>query len=95
MNQTLKEKLSATDKWMRGLYMLLFLVIFCVARFIVYVLAIFQFVCSFFMAEQNKQVKDFGKSVSIYTYQMLSFLTYNTETKPFPFLPWPNELPKG
>jgi hypothetical protein len=33
----------------------------------------------------NKHILNFGRGLSIYTYHIMLFLTFNTETLPFPF----------
>jgi hypothetical protein len=36
----------------------------------------------------NPNILNFGRSLSVYTYHILLFLTFNTETRPFPFSEW-------
>ena len=41
-------------------------------------------------------MKNFGASLARYVYQCLLFVTYNTDSKPFPFGEWPDaEAAKG
>ena len=40
--------------------------------------------------ELNKQLS-LGASLSTYAYQVFSFLTYNSEQRPFPFADWPTD----
>jgi len=91
MNQTLKEKLSAKEKWIRLLFMILFAIIAGISKIIIYVIALVQFITLLFTNEPNKMLLDFSKNLSYYNYQMFLFLTYNSETKPYPFTPWPKE----
>ena len=38
----------------------------------------------------NKQIQALGKSIASYLYQILCYLTYNSDDRPFPFeLEWP------
>jgi hypothetical protein len=92
MAQNSKEKLElkTKDKWIRGIYMILFLLIQCIARFLIYVVLLFQFIVLFF-DKPNKMLLKLGKSLSVYSYQIFLYLTYNTEVKPYPFSDWPEE----
>lgn len=92
MNQSLKEKLSAKDKWIRLLFMVLFVIVASIAKIIIYIIAIFQFITLLFTNEPNKMLLEFSRNLSYYNYQIFLFLTYNSEVKPFPFTAWPTEI---
>lgn len=55
--------------------------------------AMTQFVVSAVHNEPNPKLKEFGFQVSEFAQQIVSFLTFATDEKPFPFSEWP-ELPK-
>jgi len=47
-----------------------------------------------FTGETNKLLEKFGQSLAAYTYQIIRYLTFNTEERPFPFdLDWPSGPP--
>lgn len=75
--------------WMRGLYMLIFLFFLGVAKFVAFVVILFQFLTVLFTTETNKKLLSFGESLSLYHYQVMLFLTYNSEEHPFPMADWP------
>jgi len=77
--------------WLRGLFMLIFIFFMGVAKFVILVVAGFQFLAILFTAEENNNLLKFGKSLSVYDYQIMLYLTYNSEFKPFPMGDWPNE----
>jgi hypothetical protein len=52
---------------------------------------VLQFLFTVFSGETNANLRQFGASLSRYTYQLMLYLTYNTDDKPFPFGPWPSE----
>lgn len=81
--------LSASH-WLRGVYMILFTVIAFVASYVFVVLIVIQFVFTLITAENDQRLQRFGQSLSTYIYQILCFLTFNSEEKPFPFSDWPN-----
>jgi hypothetical protein len=83
------ENLTRGATWKRGLFMLLFLVIYGVAEILVSAVVILQFFFVLFSGEQNVRLREFGSSLSIFVYQIMSYWTYNSEEKPFPFGGWP------
>jgi len=90
-HEELKKNLSSKEKWLRALYMLLFIVIFTVARFIVWIVIAVQFLMTLFTNKLHKKTLDFSAHLNTYIYQILNFLTYNSEIKPYPFTAWPGE----
>ena len=78
--------------WLRGLYMLIFMFFLGLVKFVAFVVIVFQFLTVLFTAETNKKLLMFGKSLSIYQYQIMMFLTYNSEEHPFPMGEWPEQL---
>jgi hypothetical protein len=73
----------------RGLFMILFLVI---SRFVsigVLMIAVFQFLCTLIVGKPNDNAMRFGKDLSFYQAEIIQFLSYNVENKPWPFSPWP------
>ena len=91
MNQTLKERLTKREHWIRALWMLLFALIFNLAELVIAAVVILQFGIRLFTGTTNRQLLDFGASLSRYAYQLILYLTYNTESRPFPFSDWPED----
>lgn len=77
--------------WLRGLFMLIFIFFMGVAKFVTLVVVGFQFLVILFTAEKNNNLLTFGKSLSVYDYQVMLYLTYNSEFRPFPMGDWPKE----
>jgi hypothetical protein len=48
-----------------------------------------------FTGKPNERLSRFGLSLAIYTYQIVSYLTFNTERQPFPFTDWPTGPPSA
>ncbi|WP_019555873.1 DUF4389 domain-containing protein [Thiomicrorhabdus arctica] len=82
---------SYKDKsvWMRGLYMLMFIILLGVAKFVSFVVILIQFLTVLFTAETNLKLVQFGKSLSLYQYEIMLFLTYNSDAHPYPMGEWP------
>ncbi|MEN8213105.1 MAG: DUF4389 domain-containing protein [Pseudomonadota bacterium] len=90
----MKQNLVNSGTWLRGLFMLLFLLIAGVARFIIAVVALFQFFSLLFTGKTNAQLLTLGQNLSTYIYQITLFLTFNSEQRPFPFDGWPDGPPR-
>ena len=89
MESELKDNLRKRQTWLRGLYMLLFIVIFHVAEFVIGAVVLLQFLFTLVTGAPNARLLQFGQSLSRYVYQILRFLTFNSEDLPFPFTEWP------
>ena len=53
------------------------------------VISVIQFIFSLVTGANNTNLREFGDSLGRYIQQMVAFLTYNSDDKPFPFTPWP------
>jgi Flp pilus assembly protein TadB len=85
-----KENLKKRSTWLRLFFMLVMVVLYSVSRVVVSVVVLLQFFWVLFTAETNKPLEKFGQSLATYTYQIIRYLTFNTEERPFPFdLDWP------
>lgn len=90
MAETLKDKLSVKEKWIKLIFIVIYaLVIYWIAFALVWIITAFQFLYTLFTGKANKTLQPFSKSLSEYIKQIVSFLMYDTEEKPFPFTPWP------
>ncbi|MFQ3197090.1 MAG: hypothetical protein ACI8R9_002368 [Paraglaciecola sp.] len=95
MDEKTKATLTNLDTWKRGLFMVVFAIISGVAKLIVTLVAIFQFITLLFKGEANKAVIPFGQNLSTYLYQITLFLTFKTDEMPFPFLDFPDGTPES
>ncbi len=89
MNETLKSSLTSRETWMRLVYMILFVVVFNVAELVVAFVVLVQVAIKLFTGEANQQLAGFGDGLAQYFRQIIAFLTFHSEDKPFPFAPWP------
>ncbi len=89
-----KDNVTSSSTWNRALYMLLFAIIFNICEAILALIVIFQFVLKVITGDINDRIKGFSKSLGRYIWQMIEFLTFQTEEKPFPFSEWPEQQPK-
>jgi hypothetical protein len=84
-----KDRLLSVDHWLRFAFMVLFLLILGVVSYLIVALVVLQFFWALIAGEGNDKLRDFGSSVARFILQVLRFLTYNTDDKPFPFADWP------
>jgi hypothetical protein len=77
--------------WQRGLYMLGFIFLLGIAKFVAFAVVLFLFLSVLITGEANEKLVKFGQSLSTYQYQILIFLTYNSEEHPFPLGDWPED----
>lgn len=73
--------------------MLIVALLYSVSRIVVTAVIIFQFFWVLFTGKNNSKLEVLGASLASYTYQIILFLTFNTEERPFPFdLEWPSKI---
>lgn len=93
MNTEIKENLKERKTWLRGLYMVLFVIFYSVAEIVILVIVLFQFLSALFTGKTNQRLVKLGQSLSTYVYQIMLFLTFNSEYQPYPFGAWPKGEP--
>ena len=94
MSDQLKAHLKERKTWLRGLYMLLFVVFYSVAEIVLTAIVLFQFLMALFTGTTNERLLKLGQSLGSYVYQILQFLTFNSDYHPYPFGAWPKGPPK-
>jgi hypothetical protein len=89
MEQQTKTYLLNSETWIRLLYMIVFGLLSILARMVVWIVAVLQFLLVLITGADNKNLRDLGQGASKWTYQAFLFLTFNSDVKPFPFSDWP------
>ncbi len=88
--ETLKSKLLNPEHWVRLLLMILmFIVLFTIVKFILSIALIVQWVLVLLSGEPNERLRVFTKSLNRYGYQIMEFISFNSDEKPFPLSDWP------
>jgi len=85
----IKENAKNVDTWVRGLFIIVFAVIFYVLYIVIWLLVIFQFFTKVLTGELNGHLAHFSRSLTWYAFQILRYITFQSEERPFPFSPWP------
>lgn len=86
-----KQNLRNVDSWLRGLFIVIFAIIFYFLIGIILLLVIFQFLTTVITGKLNNQLEKFSGVLTDYALQILQFVTYQSDLKPFPFSPFPDE----
>jgi hypothetical protein len=85
-----EDKPAASDVWLRGLFMLVFMIGFAIGQWLLNLLTIVQFIWLLATREPNQPLARFGSSISLWLAEIGRFLTCATDDKPFPWRPWPD-----
>jgi|FLOH01.1.fsa_nt_gi hypothetical protein len=87
---TIVDNIRQPSVWIRIVFMLGFAVVLNVIILpIIIVLLIVQALFSVITGESNENLRFFAAALEQYVSQIVKFLTYNSETKPFPFSEFP------
>jgi len=85
-----KTHVKSQSTWIRLFFMLVVTLLYGVSRVVVGAVVVVQFFWVLFTGETNKNLEGLGQSLATYTYQIIRYLTFNTEERPFPFdADWP------
>lgn len=83
------EKSIRRDTWLRGGFILIFAFIYAISKIIIWSLVIFQFFSLLITGKLNSHLARFSQSLSVFVYQLLQYVMFNSDEKPFPFADWP------
>ena len=74
----------------RALYILLYLIIGRFISMVLFVIAITQYIYSWLTGEPNEKILQFTEGLSEYAKQLVSYVGFNSDEKPWPFGDWPD-----
>lgn len=86
--QNLKKNVTNCNQWTRILYMVLFAVILYLVMMVLCVVVVVQIIFALLTGEPNKEIRGFSANLVLYLQEIAAFLTYTTQTKPYPFQAW-------
>lgn len=89
MEDEIKQRLQKKENWLHGFYMIFFVFIFGWANAIVGIIAFFQYATLIITGEKNTFLLEFSHNLGTYIHQIIDFLSFNSEQRPFPFQQWP------
>lgn len=87
-DENIHRNLKKVSTWKRILFMLIFAVIVGIVRILLWAVVLLQVASALFTGAPNPNLLKLGRTLAVYLYQILLFLTYNREEMPFPFSEW-------
>jgi hypothetical protein len=94
MSDDIKANIKKQSTWVRGLYMILFTIFSRMAEVVLFAIILFQFILKLLTGDTNERLRKLGQSIATYIYQILQFLSFNSDAHPYPFGAWPKGEPK-
>lgn len=86
----IEENLKSRSTWLRLVFMFVFYVLGSVATLVASVVVVLGFLWVLFTGDTNDQLKRTGQGIATYIAQIIEYLTYNSDVRPFPFdAEWP------
>ena len=93
MTDDVKDHVKSKSTWTRLIYLILYGIIYRVAGIVLFAITIIQFLKALLTGSPFEQLQSFGGSLAEYNRQLVAFLSYQSDEKPFPVNPWPPETP--
>ena len=93
MSNEIKENLKQQSTWLRALYMLMFTLFYGIAEVVLFAVVIFQFLLVLFTGKGNPRLQKLGQTIATYIYQIIQYLTFNSDYQAYPFGAWPKGEP--
>ena len=90
MSDNYKENIKEHSTWMRGFYIVLFSIIYSVTELVIFLVVLFQFLFVLLTRNTNDKLLTLGLNLSTYVYQILAYMTFNSNERPYPFSDFPD-----
>jgi len=92
----LERNVTARSTWIRLVFMIIYVFLYSLSMLVTSAVVVIQFFYVLISGETNEQLKSFGHSLGIYAFEIIDYLTSDSESKPFPFNgAWPTRLPQA
>ena len=88
----LEKNVRSKNTWLRLLFMIVMGIAGSIALMITGAVIVLNFFYVLFTGKTNDRLTEFGHSLATYLYQVVEYLTFNNEARPFPV---DNEWPAG
>jgi hypothetical protein len=84
--------LKSRSTWLRALFMAIYCVVVSLVGMVGSVIVFLGFCWVLFTGRANEDLKSVGQSLAAYIHEIVLYLTFNTQARPFPFgNKWPAE----
>ena len=92
--EKIEDHVKSKPTWLRLIFMVVFYALASLASLVLTFVVVLGFLWVLFTGEKNRQLQDVGQGIASYVYQVVRYLTYNSDEKPFPFeAKWPSPQP--
>jgi hypothetical protein len=81
----IEENIKSRSTWLRLLFMVVYYVLAMLTTAVLSAVVVLGFFWVLFTGEKNGQLQQAGQASGAYLYEIIRYLTFNTEEKPFPF----------
>jgi len=81
-----KKNILSPSQWVRILYMVFYAVACWVLLFVIPIIIVCQVIIALITGMDNRNLRDFGASLSAYFHSALDYLLYVNDEKPWPFV---------
>lgn len=86
----LGHNVKSRSTWLRLFFMIVVAFLYGISRVVIGAVVLVQFFWVLFTGNTNAHLENFGQSLATYTYQIIRYLTFVSEERPFPFdADWP------
>ncbi len=93
MTDDVTKHVKSKATWTRLIYLILYAIIFRVASIVLFAITIIQFLKALLTGSPFDRIQSFGGALAEYNKQLVAYLSYQSDEKPFPVGPWPPETP--
>jgi hypothetical protein len=81
----MEQNLKSRTTWLRLLFMCIYGLICSLAGMVGTVIVVLGFFWVLFTGAVNRELRQIGQAIAAYMYEIIRYLTFNTDDKPFPF----------
>ena len=87
----IEKNVKAKSTWLRLVFMFAMAIAWSIAVFVTGWVVVVNFFYVLFTGKTNSRLTEFGQALATYLYQVIRFMTFNTETRPYPIdAEWPS-----
>jgi len=81
----IEKNVKSKSTWLRLIFMILLGCAWSIAVLVTGAVVVLNFFYVLFTGETNSRLTEFGHQLATYLYGIAEYMTFNTETRPFPF----------
>lgn len=86
--QEIKQNLLDSSTWIRILFVVLYTIIYFLIRYLVFVIVVVNAISNLLSGKSIDALEKFTKQLNVFIFQCMEFITFASDTKPYPFAPW-------